>query len=254
METQLINLTFYSFFPLGDLISLRKQLKAFCDELKLRGTILLAPEGINAGLTGTLASIQQFKAFSRDQLKVKENAFKEANVPEHSFKRMLVKIKKEIITVGDSDIRPDQQTGKRLSPSELKKWLDENRSFVLLDTRNEYEIEVGSFSQAESLKIDFSRQFREKAEAKVDEWKDKVVVTYCTGGIRCEKASAVLMKLGLKEVYQLDGGILRYFEEQGSAHFTGNCFVFDWRLAVDAKLMPTQRSENPNDEFGRHQL
>jgi UPF0176 protein len=156
--------------------------------------------------------------------------------------------------VGDPDLRPDLKTGKRISAKELKQWLDEGRPFVLLDTRNNYEIEVGTFHKAINLNLETSRDFAKKAAEWVDQVqvKDQTVVSFCTGGIRCEKASAHLLKLGLEEIYQLDGGILRYLEENGSAHYRGNCFVFDWRLAVDAQLQPTERSPHPDTNFGRH--
>jgi predicted sulfurtransferase len=156
--------------------------------------------------------------------------------------------------VGDPDLKPDEYTAPRISPAELKKWLDEKRPITLLDTRNQYEVEVGTFSGAEPIEINTSREFAAKAATKLNDWKDRPVVTFCTGGIRCEKGSALLLKLGLKNVYQLDGGILRYFEENGSAHFDGNCFVFDMRMAVDGELKPVARADDPDKSFGRHIL
>ena len=163
-----------------------------------------------------------------------------------------MKIKQELITIGDPTIAPDRKTAERLTPAQLKQWLDEGRAFILLDTRNDYEIEVGTFRGARSFNLSSSREFTGKAKAALEELRAQPVVTFCTVGIRCEKASAELLKLGLKDVYQLDGGILRYFEEVGPAHFAGNCFVFDWRLAVDGELNPISRSDDPDSEFGRH--
>jgi UPF0176 protein len=250
----LINLSFYHFTRLSDLPELRARLRKVCTELDLRGTVLLAPEGVNVMISGTRESIDRFRDFSKLELRVPLSSFKEGTVTDHSFRRMLIKIKKEIITVGDSEVRPDERTATRLSAQELKKWLDEGKPMHLVDTRNDYEILTGTFQGAEDLGLKTSREFADKAAKKLDAWKDRPVVTFCTGGIRCEKASAVLLKLGLNDVYQLDGGILRYFEENGSAHFKGDCFVFDWRLAVDGKLSPTSRSDDTEQDFGRHRV
>lgn len=251
----LIHLSFYRFYPVGDeatLICLRMELKAICSSLKLNGTILLASEGINAMVAGPAPSIEEFKAFARTHCGVEDRDFKEAPILTNSFNRLCVKIKKEIISVGSLEIRPDLETAQRISPSELKKWIQERRSFVLLDTRNKYEVEVGTFEGAVDLGLESSREFSSKAAQNLDRWKHQEIVTFCTGGIRCEKASAVLLKLGLKNVFQLDGGILRYFEENGAQFFKGNCFVFDWRLAVDGTLKPVPRSDDANQQFGRH--
>src|SRR5689334_9717690 len=145
METDLVNLSFYRFYPVSDILELRAHLRAICADLKLRGTILLAPEGVNAGVSGTRESIDKFKAHVREKMGIENTAFKEAEITSHSFKRMLVKIKKEIITLGVPEVRPNQETGKRLAPVELKQWLDQGRPIVLLDTRNNYEVEVGTF-------------------------------------------------------------------------------------------------------------
>lgn len=255
MNSDLVNLSFYRFFRIGDesdLKTLKNELKSVCADLNLNGTILLAKEGINAMLTGTFQSVEIFKVYCRDRFGIENRSFKQANVTATSFTRMLIKIKKEIISVGDPSLCPDQETGKRISPKELKKWFDEGRDFHLLDTRNNYEVAVGTFKGAQELNLDSSREFTSRASQEAAKWKDKPVVTFCTGGIRCEKASASLLKLGLKDVYQLDGGILRYFEESGAAHFDGKCFVFDWRLAVDDQLRPIARSPDPEQEYGRH--
>jgi len=259
MNADLIHLSFYRFYDAGDtaaLQSLRVRLRAICTELDLKGTFLLSHEGVNAMLSGARTSVESFKSFAREVFGVSDRDFKVASVANDAFHRLLVKIKKEIISVGDTGLRPHEQTAQRLSPAELKTWLDEGRPMILLDTRNRYEIEVGTFNGAEELQIDHSRQFAAKAAKQLEEqpekWNQVPVVTFCTGGIRCEKASAVLQKLGLRDVYQLDGGILRYFEENGAAHFSGECFVFDWRLAVNGDLKPVDRAVQAGRLFGRH--
>ena len=249
---ELINLSFYRFFELGDPLAQRALLKSAISDLKLRGTILLAHEGVNAAVSGTASSITRFKTIATELFGVQNSDYKESKVLEHSFNRLLIKIKKEIITVGDPDVRPDRLTANYIQPAEFKKWLDEKRPLLLLDARNQYEVELGTFHGAQHLKLDSSREFSNRAAHLVEKGLRQPVVTFCTGGIRCEKASAVLLKLGLKEVYQLEGGILRYLEEQGSEHFQGNCFVFDWRMAVDANLRPVARSKDDRDRFGRH--
>lgn len=151
---------------------------------------------------------------------------------------MLVKLKKEIIPMGRPDVSPVEMTGDRIAPVELKKWLDENRDFLLLDTRNDYEVELGTFEKAQHLNLRHFRNFAQKLDLLPPEMKDKPVVMFCTGGIRCEKATAYALKSGFKEVYQLEGGILKYFEECRKDHYDGECFVFDHRRTVDSELKP----------------
>jgi UPF0176 protein len=245
----LTNLSFYRFIPLTDLPRLKAGLRTDCERLGLKGTILLAEEGVNAMVSGERAQIDRFKEFARKLFG--PLPFKEGPAPEHSFRRLLVKIKKEIISVGEHELDPAHQGGKRLSPEELHRWIEEGRDFHFLDARNAYEVEVGTFRGATHLELDCSREFAGKARERAVGWKGKPLVTFCTGGIRCEKGSAVLRKLGVEEVYQLEGGILRYLEKMGSGHFEGHCFVYDWRLAVDGQLKPVPRSPDGRD-FGRH--
>jgi UPF0176 protein len=258
MSTNFVNLGFYRFFDLetaqGDLHQLRSRLRPVMEKLKLQGTILLSSEGINAMLTGTRDAIDEFKLYSVQEFGISTSAFKEGPADSHSFNRLLIKVKREIIPIGDTEIKPHEQTAEYLPARELKKWLDEKRPLVLLDTRNDYEVETGTFRGALELGLGSSREFAARAKAALPELQNKTVVTFCTGGIRCEKASAALLKLGLKDVYQLEGGILRYFEENGAEHFDGNCFVFDWRLAVDGQLKaaPRASTENPQLGYGRH--
>jgi UPF0176 protein len=152
------------------------------------------------------------------------------------FRRMRVKIKREIIAFGVAGIAPGCYTSPRLSARELKQWLDEGRPVTLLDTRNNFEVQTGSFRNALPIGIDDFRDFPAAVYQLPDELKQQPVVTFCTGGIRCEKAAPYLERAGFENVYQLDGGILKYFEECGAAHFEGKCFVFDERVALDASL------------------
>lgn len=240
------HLSFYRFFPLRNLAGLKTEVRALAEQYGLLGTVLISAEGLNGMVSGSQEGVNALRGWL-EAFAVKEIKEHEADKP---FERLLVKIKKEIISVGDPDLRPGESTAPRISAKELKAWFEQGRSFRLLDTRNAYEVEVGTFRGAEHWHLDSSRDFAAKAAAQPVE--DRPVVTFCTGGIRCEKASALLQKMGWKDVYQLDGGILRYFEEVGAAHFDGSCFVFDWRLAVDGQLRPVPRSPEAGKQFGRH--
>jgi predicted sulfurtransferase len=152
---------------------------------------------------------------------------------------MLVKIKREIVTMGRPEIEPARTPAPRLAPQELKRWLDEGRDLVLLDTRNQFEVDMGTFENTLSLGLKSFTDFPGATSALAQQVGERTVVSFCTGGIRCEKAAPWLISQGLREVYQLDGGILNYFEQCGGAHFRGACFVFDERVALDAGLNQT---------------
>jgi predicted sulfurtransferase len=252
---KVVTIAMYQFVRLSGLPELREKLKQKCLECGFKGTILIAPEGINCFLFGTVESIAEFKEYIKTELGLaKHPEYKENACSYSPFNRMLVKIKKEIIPMGNPEIRPDEWTAPYLSALELKTWLDENRDFVLLDTRNDYEIAVGTFEKATPLGISHFRDFSRAVAQLPEETKKRPVVTFCTGGIRCEKAAALMKSQGFEEVYQLEGGILKYFEEHQDAHYQGQCFVFDWRLAVDGQLQPQsdQPRERPAGTTGRH--
>ena len=156
-----------------------------------------------------------------------------------SLTRMLVKIKREIIAFGVDTIQPAERTSPKLSPRELKQWLDDDRDFELLDVRNTYEVELGTFQHARSLGLDSFRDFPQAVHQLPTDGRDKPLVMFCTGGIRCEKAGPYLEQQGFRQVYQLEGGILNYFEQCGGTHYEGDCFVFDQRVAVDPQLAET---------------
>jgi UPF0176 protein len=154
---------------------------------------------------------------------------------------MRVRLKKEIITMKVADIRPEDHRAETVSPARLKNWLDrghddQGREIVMIDTRNVFEVEAGSFVNALDFGIERFSQYPEQIAARKDDFAGKAVVTFCTGGIRCEKAVLYMNKLGMDNVYQLDGGILKYFEEVGGAHWSGNCVVFDDRFELDPAL------------------
>ncbi len=236
----ILNLSCYKFTPLADLESRRLSLLEACRAQEVKGTILLAPEGINFFLAGTRAQLDAVLAVLRAVPGLADLAPKESPSPSRPFRRMLVKVKKEIIAFGVEGVDPARAPSPKLKPAELKRWLDEGRPVVLLDTRNVYEVRMGTFRGALATPIWNFRDFPRAVAALPPDLKDRPVVMFCTGGIRCEKAGPFMEGLGYKDVHQLDGGILKYFEEVGGAHYEGECFVFDERVGVDAALRPTR--------------
>jgi UPF0176 protein len=229
---KLLHIAAYKFVTLHDLSNLRGIFRQTCQNLQLKGTILLSHEGINLMLAGTPSAIAQFTAFLETQAVFQGMSFRENPCEEMPFKRMWVKLKKEIITMGTATILPETIPAPRITPKELKQWLDEGRDITLLDTRNEYEISVGTFKNAINPHLKHFRHFPAAVPTLDPTLKHKPVIAFCTGGIRCEKAALVLQQEGFEQVYQLDGGILKYFEECGNAHYQGECFVFDNRMTV----------------------
>jgi predicted sulfurtransferase len=235
----IINIAGYKFVNLDNLAQLKAELLAFCQSQSIKGTILLGHEGINIMLAAEMAAIKAFEQFLNAIDMFADITFKYSESEQQPYKRMLVKLKKEIVTMGQPDISPAEHPAPNIKPKEFKKWLDEKRDVVVIDTRNDYEYEIGTFEGAMDLHIEHFRDFP-AAIAQLDEsLKDKPVVVFCTGGIRCEKAAPYMIKQGFKEVYQLEGGILKYFEECKDAHYRGDCFVFDDRVAVNANLEAT---------------
>jgi UPF0176 protein len=238
-QLPILNIAAYKFAELTGLPELRERLKGECRSLGLKGSILLSPEGINLFIAGERAAVEALLGVIRGipGLETLEAKFSESS--EQPFNRMLVKIKQEIIAFGVEGINPARHTSPRLPAKELKRWLDEGRPVTLLDTRNTYEVKLGTFAGALTLPIRHFRKFPEAVDALPEELKQTPVVSFCTGGIRCEKAAPYLERAGFREVYQLEGGILKYFEECGGAHWEGECFVFDKRVGVDPALQET---------------
>lgn len=234
--SQITNISAYHFTPLTGLKELRQHLLDFCKAHQLKGTILLAPEGINLFVAGKHLAIEELVFELRKMPGFGNLHPKYSHSDEQPFNRMLVRLKKEIIAFGVEGIDPGVHTAPRLSPVELKQWLDEGRPVVLYDTRNDYEVKLGTFKGALPAGIQHFRDFPEAVGRLPDTMKDTPVVTFCTGGIRCEKAAPFMERMGFKNVYQLEGGILKYFEEVGSDHYEGECFVFDQRVGVDPAL------------------
>ena len=238
-ENNVINIAGYKFEPLEDPIDLVRTYQQKCDELKLKGTMLISKNGINFSLAGTQQATDTIIAFLEEDNRFINIPLKITYSETQPFRRMKVRLKKEIISLGRKDIKPRELTGERISPRDLKNLLDNKEDVLVLDTRNEYETRVGKFENAIDLNLDTFRDFPDAIESLPEEYKDKQIVMYCTGGIRCEKASAVMMKAGFADVKQLEGGVLDYFKETGGAYWEGDCFVFDERVALDTELNET---------------
>ena len=237
------NIAAYKFARLDALKPLRERLLAQCREWELKGTILLSTEGINLFVAGGRDKIEALLGELRGIRGLEELTPKYSESEEQPFTRMLVRIKKEIIAFGVEGIDPATRTSPKLSARTLRRWLDEGRPITLLDTRNDYEVKLGTFKGARTLDIGHFRQFPGAVENLPEEMKTQPVVMFCTGGIRCEKAGPFMEREGFQNVFQLDGGILKYFEECGGAHYEGECFVFDQRVGVDPALKETESSQ-----------
>ena len=240
MKPEFVNISAYKFVDLDNLADRKSKLRPMCQSLGLKGTILLSLEGINMFLAGTREAIDEFMSHIGDQPEFEGILVKESLSDHQPFSRMLVRIKKEIISMGVEAIRPRQKTSPKISATQLKQWLDDGKELTLLDVRNDYEIEVGTFENAVPVGVDHFRKFPEATKQLPDSMKQKPVVMFCTGGIRCEKAGPYMEEEGFNEIYQLDGGILKYFEDCGGQHYQGDCFVFDKRVAVDPDLKETE--------------
>lgn len=236
MEQAIVNIAGYRFVDLPDRDSLRQPMIDACTSSQLRGTILLAHEGINFFLAGDEQGIDAFLSFLDQDVRFLDIPLKRSHTTYQPFNRMNVRLKQEIISIGMDEVKPAEFTGDTIAPTEFKQWLDEGKSVTVLDTRNDYEIRLGTFENAVDLDITSFRAFPAAIETLPEDLKDTPVVMFCTGGIRCEKASVVMLEAGFKDVRQLEGGILGYFEQVGGAHWNGDCFVFDHRVALTPEL------------------
>ena len=235
-----LNIAGYKFEPLDELDVLIPKFQNKCDALDLRGSVYLSPNGINFSLAGSEEAIEQYLIFIEEDPRFLDIPLKKTYSETQPFRRMKVRLKKEIISLGRDDINPRELTGEYISPQELYTMYENNEDVIVLDTRNEYETRVGLFENAVDLQLDTFRDFPQAIEELPEEYKEKQIVMYCTGGIRCEKASAVMLKAGFSNVKQLEGGVLDYFKETGGKYWNGDCFVFDERVALDTNLKETE--------------
>lgn len=243
----------YQFVALPDFRELRDPLLALCSHLGIRGSLLLAREGINGTVAGTeegidalVAELQQGSLFHGrlDNMELKFSTA--ADMP---FKRMKVRLKKEIVTLGDPEADPTRQVGRYVAAADWNTLL-EDPDVILLDTRNDFEVDMGTFSGAVDPRIKKFSDFKEFVKAELDPAKHRKVAMFCTGGIRCEKASAYMLKEGFEEVYHLKGGILQYLEDvpETESRWNGGCFVFDERVSLGHGLVERPQDKGLSDE------
>ena len=239
-DLDVLNIAGYKFEPLNDVEVLVPEFQSVCDDLDLKGSVYLSPNGINFSLAGSEEAVQQYLYFMEKDKRFLDIPLKKTYSETQPFRRMKVRQKKEIISLGREDINPRELTGDYVTPQELYAMYENNEDVIVLDTRNEYETRVGLFENAVDLQLDTFRDFPDAIEQLPEEYKDKQIVMYCTGGIRCEKASAIMLKAGFSDVKQLEGGVLDYFKETGGKYWNGDCFVFDERVALDTDLNETE--------------
>jgi UPF0176 protein len=232
----------YQFVSLPDARALRDPLRALCDRLRIKGTLLLAHEGINGTVAGSGDAIDRLIGeLAHGELfggRLDALELKFSTAAEMPFRRLKVRLKKEIVTLGDPDADPTRQVGTYVAPSEWNALL-ETPGLVLIDTRNRFEVEMGTFEGAVDPGLTRFSEFRDYVDRALDPATDRKIAMFCTGGIRCEKASAYLLARGFHEVFHLKGGILKYLEEipRERSFWQGACFVFDERVALEHGLV-----------------
>ncbi|WP_346838946.1 rhodanese-related sulfurtransferase [Microbulbifer sp. SAOS-129_SWC] len=234
---QIVVCALYKFVTLDDFESLRDPLLNLMLEQRVRGTLLLAREGINGTVAGSRAGIDRLLAHLRADPRLAELDYKESHTTELPFLRSKVKLKREIVTMGVEGIDPRRSVGTYVKPADWNALISDP-DVLLIDTRNDYEFQVGTFKHAVNPNTESFRQFPQYVSDHLDPAKHKKVAMFCTGGIRCEKSTAYLKEQGFEEVYHLQGGILKYLEEvpEGESLWQGDCFVFDDRVTVNHQL------------------
>jgi UPF0176 protein len=231
---------FYKYVPITEPAVFVEEQRSLCTSLGMKGRLLVAEEGINGTLAGPRASIDQYIAALRSDARFADIEFKTSAGDEHTFPKLMIKVRPEIVTLGAGPLTPE--TANQLSPEQWKRTIEEEPDVVVLDVRNRYEWELGKFSNARTCDIENFKELPAYVDG-LQELKDRKVLIYCTGGIRCEKASALLKSKGIANVFQLHGGIVTYQEKFGNEHWLGECFVFDQRLRVPVpdNLVPIGR-------------
>ena len=243
-----VNISAYKFITFNDTAEKRPEFMAKCESLNLKGTVLLTPEGINMFLAGLRHEIDAYMDWLHTDPRFADVVAKESFSDSQPFTKLLVKLKPEIITMRMPLIKPELGRAPSVDAPTLKRWLDQGhddqgKPVVMVDTRNDFEVDVGTFKNTIDYRIKKFTEFPDVIAAHRDELNDKTVVTFCTGGIRCEKAAIHMQNVGFENVYQLEGGILKYFEEVGGEHYQGDCFVFDYRTALNPKLEATDTTQ-----------
>jgi UPF0176 protein len=243
----------YQFVPLPDFRELKDPLHKLCLDLGVRGTLLLAHEGINGTVAGSHEAIDALMTELREGTlfmgRLDNLELKFSTATEMPFKRMKVRLKKEIVTLGDPQTDPLRRVGTYVTPAEWNRLLDEP-GIVLLDTRNDFEVEMGTFEGAVDPRIKRFSEFKDFVKNELDPKQHRKVAMFCTGGIRCEKASSYMLAQGFEEVFHLKGGILKYLEEvsETESRWNGGCFVFDERVALGHGLVEQAGETGQSDE------
>jgi UPF0176 protein len=243
--TSVLNVSAYKFVALDGTAFRRDEIRAQAARCDLKGTVLLADEGINLFVAGAAEGVRSFLAWLTAQPPFADLEVKESWSAQVPFNRLLVKVKPEIIRMNHPTIRPQAGRAPAVDATTLARWLDagtddEGREVLMLDTRNAFEVDHGRFRGARDWRIGRFSEFPQALREHRDELAGKTVVSYCTGGIRCEKAALLMAEAGIEGVLQLDGGILKYLGQTGGQHFEGNCFVFDDREALNDTLAPVR--------------
>jgi len=244
----IVVIAFYKFVPLPDYESFRLTLREYCKDKGLKGTILLASEGINGMLAGDREMIDSFIAYLRSDERFADIIWKESyheNVP---FEKMKVRLKREIVGLGVPGIDPRKKVGTYIPPEKWNEIINDPE-MIVIDTRNNFEFETGAFKNAVNPDTKAFREFPKFVEENLDPQKHKKIAMFCTGGIRCEKATSFMLEKGFEEVYHLEGGILKYLETIPKEEnlFDGECFVFDERISLDQNLKKGLKDINPKD-------
>ncbi|MES3013969.1 MAG: sulfurtransferase [Pseudomonadota bacterium] len=239
----ILNISAYKFVALSETAQWRESIRSQAQALGLKGTVLLADEGINLFIAGTQTDARAFVVWLTGHEAFAGLPVKESWSDAVPFGKLLVKVKPEIIRMNHPTIRPQAQRAPVVDAKTLARWLDAGvddagREVVTLDTRNAFEVDHGRIKGAHDWRINKFSEFPQALAAHREELEGKTVVSYCTGGIRCEKAALLMAEAGIQNVLQLDGGILKYFEETGGKHFVGDCFVFDERGTLNDTLAP----------------
>lgn len=231
---------FYKFTPIAEPEKIKEKLTEFADKKKIKGLVILGTEGINSTSSAqTHEDLQAFKSFVTTELGFGDITFKDSVSEIAPFKRFSIKIRDEIVTLGAPDLHPDKEINHHLSPEEWDNVIKSDPNAVVIDTRNWYETKIGTFKNALTPGIDKFTEFCDWVDDQKFP-KDKKMLIFCTGGIRCEKGIYEMQRRGYSEVYQLEGGILNYLQQKPNQEFEGECFVFDHRVAVDQNLQPSK--------------
>ncbi len=242
--TTYLNISAYKFVSVSDAADLRQSVRSQASAFELKGTVLIAEEGVNLFLAGLPNDLRSFVAWLRADRRFADLAVRASESSALPFGRLEVKVKAEIIRMNSPRIRPQDQRAPAVRPEQLARWLDQGqddagRPVLMLDTRNAFEVGHGHFHGAIHWQLSRFSEFPQALAAHCGQLRGKTVVSYCTGGIRCEKAALAMRDAGVENVLQLEGGILNYFEQTGGAHFEGECFVFDSRATLNTGLQPS---------------